>query len=48
MQDEIMIKIKEEASLFSKSPKDAIINGDYIIPGVSGRNVDINKSYNEI
>ena len=48
MQDEIMIKIKEEASLFSKSPKDAIINGDYIIPGVSGRNVDINKSYNEM
>lgn len=47
-QDEIMIKIKEDAPLHSILTKDAVINGNYIIPGVSGRNVDINKSYSEM
>lgn len=43
--DEIMIKIKEEAIYFYKDSEDAIIKDDSIIPGISGRKVNIDKSY---
>lgn len=48
MQDDIMLKIKEDAPSYYVPAKDATINGDYIIPGNSGKCVDINKSYNEM
>lgn len=43
--DEIMIKIKEEAPNYNKESVDAVISGNTIIPGTSGRVVDENKSY---
>lgn len=45
VMDEIMIKIKEEAPNFSKESVDAVVKGNTIIPGISGRVVDENKSY---
>jgi len=43
--DELMMKIKKEAGNFKINSMDAIINDDSIIPGISGREVDIDKSY---
>lgn len=46
--DQIMFMIKEESSKYNKDVVDGIIDGEYIIPGVCGRKVDINKSYREM
>lgn len=43
--DEIMMKIKEEYHKYKKDSKDATIINNDIIPGIYGREVDINKSY---
>lgn len=43
--DDIMIKIKEVASSHKIETEEAIIEGDTIIPGISGKEVDINTSY---
>jgi len=43
--DDIMIKIKEVASNYITEVEEAIIEGDTIIPGISGKEVDINTSY---
>ena len=43
--DNIMIKIKEEMNNTYRKPIDAIIEGDTIIPGISGEEVDVSKSY---
>ena len=43
--DDIMIKIKEEKDNNSISPIDSYIDGDTIVPGISGREVNINASY---
>jgi hypothetical protein len=43
--DNIMIKIKEDMNNMKTDPVDAIIDDDTIIPGISGREVDISKSY---
>lgn len=43
--DDIMIKIKEVAPKYTKEVEEAIIDGDTIIPGISGKKVDINASY---
>ena len=43
--DEIMIEIKEEKDKLKKNSVDAIIDGNTIIPGINGRNVNVNKSY---
>ena len=43
--DEIMIEIKEKKDQYKTDPIDAKINNNTIIPGVSSRDVDINKSY---
>ena len=44
-QDEIMIKIKEEAKKLNKSPSNAIINNDTIVPGNVGKYIDEEASY---
>lgn len=44
-QDEIMIKIKENYDNYNILAKDSIINSDTIIPGINGRKVNIEKSY---
>ena len=43
--DDIMIKIKEEKSSNYIKPMDAFIDDDTIIPGISGKEVNINESY---
>lgn len=43
--DEIMATIKENYSQFETSSIDAKINNDEIIPGISGKQVDIESSY---
>lgn len=44
--DEIMIKIKEVSKEKKVEGTDAIIKNDTIIPGIAGREININKSYN--
>ena len=44
-QDEIMISIKEIAKKQSLNPTNAIINNDTIIPGSTGKYIDVNASY---
>ena len=43
--DDIMISIRENSNAFKTQSVDAIIVGDTIIPGISGKKVNINKSY---
>jgi len=43
--DEIMIEIKANYEKYSKESIDAIIENNTIIPGVSAKDVNINKSY---
>lgn len=43
--DDIMIKIKEVAPNYNVEVKEAIIKENTIIPGISGKVVDINASY---
>lgn len=44
-QDDIMIKIKRYSELHNTYPKNAIINGDTIIPGNIGKHIDSENSY---
>ena len=46
--DDIMIKIKEEKDNNYTKPIDAYIDGDTIIPGISGKEVNINASYDSM
>ncbi len=46
--DNLMIEIKENKDNYKKEKKEAIINGDTIIPGIAGRIVDIDKSYSNM
>ena len=43
--DQIMIEIKEKKDEYKSSATDAIIKNNTIIPGINGREVNINKSY---
>lgn len=43
--DEIMIEIKEKKDEYKSDAIDAIIDGNTIIPGINGKEVNINKSY---
>ena len=43
--DDIMVEIKEKESEYKSEPIDAIIKDNTIIPGISGKKVNINKSY---
>lgn len=43
--DDIMIEIKEKKDEYKSDPIDAIIDENTIIPGVNGKEVNINKSY---
>ena len=44
-QDEIMVKIKEEENNLNINPINAIIENDTIIPGNTGKGIDIEASY---
>lgn len=46
--DSIMIELKEKAPSYNKEGTDAIIKDDSIIPGISGKKVNINKSYSKM
>lgn len=43
--DNMMIEIKTNKNKFLENPIDAIINGDEIIPGITGKKVNIEKTY---
>ena len=47
-KDEIMVKIKERQNEYNIAPIQSKVDGDSIIPGVNGRKVNINKSYNNM
>lgn len=47
-QDEIMLKIKEEANKLNINPQNALIENDTIIPGNIGKYIDYEKSYKEM
>ena len=44
-QDDIMIKIKEVKDNYKIDSVDATISENTIVPGINGREVDIEKSY---
>lgn len=46
--DEIMIMIKDNKKKYETKGINAIINDKYIIPGISKKKVNINKSYNNM
>lgn len=46
--DEIMISIKEENENYKVDAKDATIIDDTIIPGIKGKEVNINSSYSQM
>lgn len=46
--DQIMVKIKENKDNYEIKMIDNIVNGDIIIPGIKGRIVNVNKSYNNM
>ncbi len=47
-KDELMIKIKENESNYNVKPIESMINDNTIIPGINGKKVNINKSYNNM
>ena len=47
-QDEIMIKLNQVKDKYKINSIDAKIIDDTIIPGIKGRQIDIDKSYNSI
>ena len=46
--DEIMNQIKEKTSEKNIPPENAIIKNDTIRPGIDGRQIDIQESYNRM
>lgn len=44
----LVMKINENSSKFNILPVSAEINGDYIVPGINGTNVNVLKSYNNM
>ena len=46
--DEIMVEIKNNYSNYNSKGMDATKEGNYIIPGICDKKVNINKSYNEM
>lgn len=46
--DDVMVEIRNVADSYYVSPIEAIINNDEITPGLSGKEVNINKSYNKM
>jgi len=46
--DDIMIKIKEEQNFYKVEPIDAHIVKNSIIPGISGKEINIDKSYQKM
>ncbi len=46
--DDIMIQIKKKNETYKKEAIDAVINDNTIIPGISGSEIDIDKSYSKM
>lgn len=46
--DDIMIKIKEQAPSYNSEVVEALVSENTIIPGISGKEVDINSSYQKM
>ena len=48
MHDKVMMDIQDDKDNYYVKPIDAIIDNDFIIPGNVGREVNVDKSYNEM
>lgn len=48
LSDDLLDEIKDKSTMYETSPKEAILDGKTIIPGVSGKRVNIKKSYKEM
>jgi len=46
--DDIMIKIKEQAPSYNSEVVEALVSENTIVPGISGKEVDINSSYQKM
>ena len=46
--DNIMIDIKNNYKKYELKSSDALINDNFITPGICGKKVDLNKTYNEM
>lgn len=46
--DEIMIEIKNRQDLYYQKPIEGIVDNDTFVPGISGKKVNIEKSYKKI
>ena len=46
--DDLMIEIKDKSANYLVEPIEALVIDDTFIPGISGQEVDINKSYKEM
>ena len=46
--DDLLIQIKDNENLYNVKAIDAVILDDTIIPGVSGKKVSVDKSYNNM
>ena len=47
-KDPLMIKIENIKEKYEVKPVNAILNEDTIVPGISGRQIDVLKSYEEM
>ena len=47
-EDSLMVEIKNVLDVYSVSPVDGIVNNDTIIPGLNGKEININKSYKKM
>lgn len=47
-QDQIMITIKENLDKYKQDPIDAKIENNTIIPGINGKEIDINETYEQM
>lgn len=46
--DSLMKTLKEKQNVYNKEPIDAIITNHTMIPGISGRKINLTKSYNKM
>ena len=47
-KDPIMIELKNNINNLERDPSNAVIQDNTIIPGLKGKKIDINKSYNKL
>lgn len=46
--DDIMIELKDKSEQYYEAPKEAVLKGDTLIPGMHGRELDLDRSYSKM